>query len=285
MQIPLPVSRVSATAALLSSARATARPNCVRPITHCVGDRGAQFQQLPKVELHRHLEGAVRLSTVLEEAQRHDVRLPHGPDATLTPANQLTLNGLRPHLQALQKFPDLAGLLAIFDHTQSTFADAASISRIAHEAVIDAHTEGIRLLELRYAPSIMSMGHGHSFSDVLTAIELGIESAQRELGGDRIAVGLICIGVGAMGHEEMQKTVDFLLQHRDRFIGFDMAGAEQNPMQFAEHFLRVGEAGVPITCHAAEDLLDGLPANVHTAVLELGAARIGHGVQIYKVNH
>jgi hypothetical protein len=127
-------------------------------ISHAVSDRGSEWAPRPKVELHRHLEGAIRLSTVLEEAQRHGVALPHGPHAEPTPAPQLTLEGIRPHIQTLQPFPDLASLLSIFDRTQSTLCDMESFRRIAHEAVLDAHAEGIRALELRYAPSFASMG-------------------------------------------------------------------------------------------------------------------------------
>ena len=77
-----------------------------------------RYASFPKVELHRHLEGAVRASTVLEEAQRHGVSLPHGPEAALTEPGLLTLEGLRPHIQSLTPFPNLASLLSIFDWTQ-----------------------------------------------------------------------------------------------------------------------------------------------------------------------
>ena len=184
----------------------------------------AEFGARPKVELHRHLEGAVRLSTVLDLAQQHGVALPHGVDGAMTPAPALTLEGIRPHIQTLAPFPSLEALLDIFNHTQSTFGDVAAFERIAREAVLDAHAEGIRVLELRYAPSFASIGHGYAFEDVLSAVEEGVREGQRQLGGeDEIGVGLICIGVGAMGPEEMQKTTDFFLARQDAFCGFDMA--------------------------------------------------------------
>ena len=240
-----------------------------------------RFQAIPKVELHRHLEGAVRATTVLAEAQRHGVSLPHGPGAVLTPPEGLTLEGLRPHIQSLDPFPNLASLLSIFDHTQSTLCDGASFHRIAKEAVLDAYAEGIRVLELRYAPSFASMNHGHSFDMVLDSIKAGIDEAHIELGVEnRIGVGLLCIGVGAMGEEEMERTVSFLLERKSDFVGFDMAGAEQEVLRFAPFFKRVRDAGIPITCHASEDLEDGKPQNAVDAVQILGAERIGHGVQI-----
>ena len=230
--------------------------------------------RMPKVELHRHLEGAVRLDTVREEGIRHGV----------FPAS-ITLKELQPRIQTTTQFEDLASLLAMFDNTQAVFADSSVFERIAYEAVIDAHTEGIKVLELRYAPSFCSMNFGHDFGDVLAAVQTGIERGVEELHRD-ISVGLLCIGVGAMGMEEMAKTIDFALstQGRDGFIGFDMAGTE-DPQQFKDYaplFARVKDAGLKITCHASEDHTFGLPGNAIAAVDVLGADRVGHGIQIVK---
>ena len=173
-------------------------------------------------------------------------------------------------------FPQLEALLDIFNHTQSTFGDVAACERIAREAVLDAHAEGIRVLELQYAPSFASIGHGYAFEDVLSAVQGGVLEGQRQLGGaDKI-------GVGAMGPEEMQKTTDFFLARQDAFCGFDMAGAETNVLQHKECFRKVREAGGRITCHASEDLVEGIPENALNAVEQLGAERIGHGIQIVK---
>jgi hypothetical protein len=74
-------------------------------------------------------------------------------------------------------------------------------------------------------------------------------------------VGLLCIGVGAMGEEEMDKTVTFLLENQAAFVGFDMAGAEQEVLRFEPFFRRVRDAGISATCRASEDLKDGKPQN------------------------
>jgi len=260
------------------------RQTAARAISHSRSGLGTQYQHLPKVELHRHLEGSVRLTTVLDEAIKHQVSLPHGPNGDLTPSNQLTLEGIRPHIQSLKPFPNLATLLNIFDFTQSTFVNLDVFHRIAKEAVLDAHEEGIRCLELRYAPSFASMPpNTHAFEDVLEAIEDGIEDAQHMLGGqDAIGVGLLCIGVGAMGQAEMYLTTDFYLQNQNRFVGFDMAGAEQNVLEHKDCFQRVSDAGGRITCHASEDLEFGVPSNALNAVSVLHAERVGHGIQIIK---
>ena len=76
--------------------------------------------------------------------------------------------------------------------------------------------------------------------------------------------------------------MDFLLRHREAFVGFDMAGAEQEPAQWADSFRRAREAGLGITVHCAEDRLLGAPANALAALNVLQATRLGHGVQIHR---
>ena len=253
--------------------------------SHSLTPRGAWCKNHSKVELHRHLEGAVRINTVLDLAKASNVNLPHGPSGQLTRPEDLTLDGIRPHVQTLKPFPDLSTLLSIFDHTQRTLATPDAFYRIAKESILDAWSEGIRLLELRYAPAFASNNHSHEFEDVLTAIECGITDGVVETSEDperRMAVGVICIGVGAMGNEEMTKTVDFYLRNQDRFVGFDMAGAEQNVLDFVSHFERIKNAGGRVTCHASEDLHAGKPENALRAVDALGAERIGHGIQIVR---
>lgn len=303
------------------------------------------YEKLPKVELHRHLEGAVRLRTILEEARRHQVD--HLPGVSLHDTKQvfdyfdvsgtgrvsaedflrasremgiqatpqqasaliesqfpsssnsmvvgsqaprelefdqfshlmesLMLSELRPYVLTDSPFPDLKSLLDRFDRTQSVFKDMKTFERIAFESVEDAYNEGVRLLELRYAPSFCSMEHDHDFGAVLRAVQAGVAAATERYD---IQVGLICIAVGAMGPEQVEKTIDFLLDNRDAFVGFDLAGAETELSQWAPMFRRVSDANIPITCHASEDRTTGLPTNAVVAIESLGATRIGHGVQI-----
>ena len=245
----------------------------------------AAARALPKVELHRHLEGAVRLKTVLDEARRHGIRLPL-PDGVENDPEKLSLEELRQHIIAEQPFADLASLLAIFDRTQAVFCDMETFRRIAREAVEDAAADNIKLLELRYAPSFASMNHQHPFADVLDAVEEGVAQgrAAAASAGTPIDVGLICIAVGAMGAEEFERTADFAIERAASFCGFDCAGAEQDLAAFAPYFARVAAEAptLGITCHASEDLIDGVPANALCALRDLGATRIGHGVQIVR---
>lgn len=216
----------------------------------------------------------MRLQTVQEEGIRHGVALPGS-----------TLDELRPHFEFDYEHPckDLVSFLAINDAAQVVLCDMQSFHRMAYEAVVDAAIDGIVLLELRYAPGFCSVGHGHNWEQVLDAIQRGIEDGRKDAKtqyGRTIHTGLICIAVGAMGHALVDDTVDFLLEHRNSFVAFDMAGAEQDLLQFSGAFTRVHDAGIKITCHASEDKATGLPQNAVTAIEHLHASRIGHGIQI-----
>ena len=115
------------------------------------------FRAMPKVELHRHLEGSMRMQTVLEEGIRHKVPLP-----------AYSLKGLCQHYQFDHAAPcaDLGAFLAINDAPQAVLCDMESFRRIAREAVVDMAMDGVVLAELRYAPSFCSVGHGHCFEEV-----------------------------------------------------------------------------------------------------------------------
>lgn len=94
-------------------------------------------------------------------------------------------------------------------------------------------------------------GWGQSFSSILSAIQRGVKRACERC-ENGIHVGLICIAVGASGHQEFDRTATFALEHRDALVGFDIAGSELHPEQYAPWMDKIHEAGMPITIHAAE---------------------------------
>ena len=222
---------------------------------------------LPKVHLHIHLEGALRLETVVDLAAKHG----------LTEA--AALDDPRGYYLTAEPFANLSALLDRFGRSQRVLRDLADVERVAFEAVEDAHRDRVVALELRYAPSFLSGGHDYSWDDALDAVVAGVTRATAAYAN--VEVGLLCIAVGAAGAESVRETVDFLLRRRDAFIGFDCAGAELDLAQWAPDFARVRAAGIPCTCHAAEDL-GASPSNGRVAVDVLGAVRVGHGLQILR---
>lgn len=214
----------------------------------------------------------MRFSTVCEEGARHGLLPPptHGQSEA---ERELQL---REHFLTTSRFENLATLLDRFGRTQAVLRELQTVERISYEAVEDAARDNVRVLELRYSPAFLSEGHDYSWEEALAAIEKGVAAASAEHG---VAVGLVCIAVGAMGGEAVTRTAEFAVAQRARFVGFDLAGAETGLAHFEAQFAAVRRAGLPCTCHAAEDA-HGDPTNAQTALDALGCVRIGHGVQV-----
>lgn len=223
-----------------------------------------QNPPLPLIDLHRHLDGSVRIPTILDLAQKHHVRLPGD-----------TVETLRPHVQVQGAEADLMAFLAKLDWMVGVLGDVDACRRVARENIEDAQKEGIAYLELRFSPYFMARAHGLNMADVVAAIAEGAAEGSRATG---VKVNLIGILSRTFGPETCARELDALLSHRDKLVALDLAGDEKNwPAElFVEHFKRGRDAGWAITVHAGEA---GGAASVWAALRELGATRIGHGVR------
>jgi adenosine deaminase len=216
----------------------------------------------PLCELHRHLDGAIRLETILELADQHGIALPAD-----------TVEGLAPHVHVDESTPGLMAFLERFEHMTAVLVDADACRRVAYENVEDARNEGIDYIELRYSPWFMAESHGMDAAEVMEACADGIRAAERDTG---IKANIIGILSRTYGPETCLKELDAILGHRDHIVAVDLAGDEAGfpPGLFVEHFKRVRDAGLRVTIHAGE--ADG-PHGVWSAIRDLGAERIGHG--------
>ncbi len=216
----------------------------------------------PLVELHRHLDGSIRIETILELADQHGIRLPANDAA-----------GLAPYIHIDESAPGLMEFLDRFEHMTAVLVDADACRRVAYENVVDAKNEGIDYIELRYSPWFMARSHDMDPAEVMEACADGIRTAERDTG---IQANIIGILSRTFGVEACMRELDAILMHRDHIVGVDLAGDELGfpPHMFREHFKRVRDAGLHVTVHAGE--ADG-PQSVWSAIHDLGAERIGHG--------
>jgi adenosine deaminase len=229
------------------------------------------LEAIPKVELHRHLEGSLRLSTLRELAVASGMSVP---------ADELRF---KEHFVLSAPTSDLAAALNKFLLTQRLLSSEAILERVAFEAVEDAAREGIRILELRYAPTYVALGHPLLKWDAIhAAILAGLERARREI--PTVATGLICIVQRTSPLREAESVTRFAIEHRDTFIGLDLADDEErfDCAPFARAFEAARAAGLKITVHAGEANYAGAARAVIDAVDRLGAMRIGHGVQVWR---
>lgn len=227
------------------------------------------LKDLPKVELHRHLELCVRHSTIKELA----------PQIGLTLENESDFSD---RFLITEPMTNLGAVLGKFMDTQKLWSRLDWIERLSYEAVEDAARENIRLLELRYAPTFIQIGHSHlSFADIHQAIVRGVSKAEGQF---NIAVGLIGIIQRISTVEEASQVMEFILNHKETFVGVDLADDEDgfDSKPFAPLFHKAKAAGLGVTVHSGEADLPKAPRYVKDAIDYLGATRIGHGVQIYR---
>jgi adenosine deaminase len=224
---------------------------------------------LPLIDLHRHLDGSVRLQTILDLGRQHNLPLP-----------AWDIEGLRPHVQVIQSpsssatMPGVMAFIAKFKWMTEVLVDADACRRVAYENVEDAHREGIDYIELRFSPCFMAEAHSLDPAAVVEAIIDGAGSGAREFG---VKVNLIGIISRTYGPDAGWRELGTLLQHRDHLTALDLAGDEANwPGElFVDHFQRGRDAGWHITVHAGEA---AGPESIWQALRELGATRLGHAV-------
>lgn len=226
------------------------------------------IRDILKVELHRHLDCSVRWSTLIELAPQVGIPL---AATSKEQKEQFLITG---------PMQDLGTVLNKFLNAQKVLASEEILTRIAYEACEDAYNDGIRLLELRYAPTFISEGHGNlNFEKIHRSLHQGIEMAKNKY---PLAVGLICIIQRTKPFEIASQVVDFAIDHKDTFIALDLADDEGHtpPKTFAPLFQKARAAGLHITVHSGESPDPRSAQWVKDSIEILGAERIGHGIQI-----
>src|SRR3972149_3012277 len=127
----------------------------MRPPSGPTLDLRQRLHNLPKVDLHRHLEGSLRLETLAEIAREHGIDLP-GYD----------IERLRPYVQITNDPPDFQRFLEKFQLLRRFYTTREAVQRVAYEAVADAALDNVRYLELRFNPAALAHAQGFSFEEV-----------------------------------------------------------------------------------------------------------------------
>ncbi|MDH4053390.1 MAG: adenosine deaminase family protein [Rubrivivax sp.] len=214
----------------------------------------------PKVLLHEHLDGGLRVATL------HELLAERGlPSPAADVAGLAAWFDAHAHADSLERYLEGFGL------TVHAMATPAALRRVAFEAAEDARADGCVLAEFRIAPLLFE-GHGLDGDTVVDALLAGLRDSA-------LPSGLIVCAMRHLAPDETRRAAELSLRWQGRgVIGFDLAGAEAGypPSRHATTLRRVRDAGLPITLHAGE-------ADDGRRVLEAaehGAVRIGHGVRL-----
>ena len=225
-------------------------------------------RDIPKVDLHRHLEGAIEPKTLLSIAKRKGIKLPAD-----------TEEGLKPHLQITAKDKTLLDFLSKFETIGKAFTDKEAVEEVTYEAVHDANADNVKYTELRFSPVYMASQYGMSEEDVMSGVLDGVKKAKEDFDTE---VKLIMIVERQMGPDHAAHVEKMAEKYMDQgVVALDLANDEYNypPGPYAKVFQKAKEAGLNITVHAGEA---GGADNVKVSVEDLKADRIGHGVRTYQ---
>ena len=228
------------------------------------------YYALPKVELHRHLEGSLRLRTMVELARTHGFVVPVNT-GSLSNLVQVQKNDPSTYQNFLSKFATL----------RQFYRSPEVIDRLTREAVEDAAKDNIRYMELRFTPVALSRAERFQLADVMDWVCESTQKAALEFG---VRVRLI---VSVNRHESVElaeEVVGLAVARRARgLVGLDLAGneAEFPAEPFAGMFREAQQSGLKLTIHAGE--WSGA-ANVREALVMFNADRIGHGVRVLEDN-
>ena len=223
-----------------------------------------RLRELPKAELHCHLDGSLRPSTLLELAKDRRIKLPGS-----------SVEEMRDYMR-VDDARSLEDYLKRFDITVSVMQSEDALERIAYELAEDAAEDGVRYIEVRNAP-ILNVVQGLNLVQAVEAPLRGLRRAEKEFGiVSRFIICSLRQYPPATSLEMARLAVEF---KNDGVVAFDLAGGEKGfpAAVHADAFRYARENDLAVTVHAGEG--DGA-ASVREAVHLCGANRIGHGTRL-----
>lgn len=222
-------------------------------------------QSLPKAELHCHLDGSMRVKTILELAQEQGVDLPKKTEKSLNDYLAVGMN-----CQSLEEY------LKPFDVTCSVLQTKAALIRATYELAEDCANENIRYLEIRFSP-ILHVQKGLSLPQVVDAVLDGKKRAEKDL---NIKIGIIICGLRHTTPQVSMTLAELSVAYKNKgVVGFDLAGAEDGfpAKDHKESFYLIINNNINTTVHAGEGYG---PESIHQALHVIRANRIGHGTRL-----
>ena len=223
-----------------------------------------QLRRIPKAELHCHLDGSVRPSTLLELGREYNVKMPRD-----------SADALRDYM-LVSDAKSLEDYLKRFEVTVSVMQTAAAIERIAYELGADAAADGVRYIEIRNAPILNSRGR-LDMGEALEAQLRGLERAEKDHG--IVARSIVC-SLRQLPPETSLELAQLAVAYKDRgVVAFDLAGGEAGYPASAhgDAFAYARKHNLAVTIHAGEG--DGA-RSVRDAVHKCGANRLGHATRL-----
>jgi adenosine deaminase len=222
-------------------------------------------KSLPKAELHCHLDGSMRVETIIDIAKKEKIKLPSHD-----------LKELKKILEVGMECKSLEEYLRPFDITAEVLQSAEALTRATYELAEDAAEENVRYLEIRFAP-LWHIKRGLSLIQVVDAVILGARKAENDF---NILIGIIICGIRHTSPEDTMKVAEVAVAYKNRgVVGFDLAGAEKDfpAKKHKEAFYLIINNNINTTVHAGEAYGT---ESIEQALHHISANRIGHGTRL-----
>lgn len=262
------------------------------------------LREIPKTDLHLHLDGSLRLSTLIDIAKKEGIELP-----------SYTEEGMR-ELVFKPNYNSLEDYLKGFLYTTSVFTSAENIERIAYELAVDNQQEGVRYIEVRFAPQLFMSGQDMTMETIFIALDKGLKRAAKEfnqrpeiLYGSEpsFRYGIIGCAMRMFGpnqsnyyrqlfemfpyHRSKQiyqlaavELAKGMVKIRDRLgipiVGYDLAGPEAGyPAEdYLDVYRYIHKNFMQKTVHAGEAYG---AESIFQSITDLNSDRIGHGFYLF----
>jgi len=222
-----------------------------------------KYNEIPKTEIHIHLEGAIRTQTIIDIAKEHNLKLP-----------SYKVSELDKHVKVYDQLKDLETVLKAFGIFQNSITSPEIVERIAWELFEDSAKQNIKLFEVRFSPDWAFHGHSLDWDKCLEGLIMAKFRAEAEFD---MAIGYIAITSRSMGPASCVKTVDWAIRHKEHILGIDLADSERDfPLsEFVKPVMKAKDAELKVTIHTGEDT----PASFVKETIKLANPdRIGHGI-------
>lgn len=222
------------------------------------------IMQMPKTDLHVHIDGSMRVETILDLAKKQKVELPAKDPKKLK------------KLLVKKDSKDLVDYLGAFDITLMVLQEKDGITRATYELCEDAAKENVWYMEIRFAP-ILHINKGLRLAEIVDAVLDGMERAEADFG---IKTGLIICGMRHLNPDITLRIAQLAVAYKNRgVVGFDLAGAEKDfpAKEHRESFFLILNNNINCTIHAGEAYG---PKSISEAIHYCGAHRLGHGTRL-----
>lgn len=222
-----------------------------------------KYNDIPKTEIHCHLEGAIRTQTIIDVARENNIPLP-----------SYEVGELDKHVKVLEQMQSLKAVLDAFDIFQRTITSPVVFERISWELFEDCAKQNIKLFEVRFSPDWAFHKHNLDWDACLAGLLRAQERAEKEFD---MAIGIIAITSRGMGADSCVRTVDWAIKNRQHIQAVDLADGEllYPAEDFIKPILKAKDAGLKVTIHSGEDTS---ASYVIETIKNFKPDRIGHGI-------